>query len=259
METKTPAENRLNRFNDRVSDYIKFRPDYPLVAVEWIKKMCNLPANSIIADIGSGTGIFTRHLVNGAHTFYGIEPNNQMRVAAEELLSGFQNFTSMEGNSESTGLPDASIDLICAAQAFHWFKQEIAKVEFNRILKKPGYLALLWNDRKTDSSQFLKEYEELIIRNATDYKQVNHKQFSLEVVQAFCGDNVVIHHKFHNEQILDFKSLMGRLFSSSYIPNKPAAKVEQIKTELKQLFDQYHQNGKVVIEHNTVVYVCQLK
>src|SRR5258708_2582165 len=149
-----PASNATSRFSDRVENYVRYRPGYPPGVLQALRDDCGLAPGHVIADIASGTGIWTRMLLENGNPVFGVEPNTEMREAGERLLAAFPKFTSVAGNAEATTLPDHSVDFITAAQAAHWFDRERARLEFVRILKSRGWLALLWNDRLTRSTPF---------------------------------------------------------------------------------------------------------
>lgn len=163
------------RFSDRVENYIKYRPGYPAALVELLEEGGALAAGATIADIGSGTGLLSQLFLRRGLEVIGVEPNEAMRRAGEHLLVGWQNFTSLCGQAEATGLEAASVDLVVAGQAFHWFEQTAARKEFSRILKAEGWVALIWNDRLVEGPPFAAAYENLLHAYAKDYAQVNHK------------------------------------------------------------------------------------
>ena len=111
-------------------------------------------------------------LQNGNRVF-GIEPNPEMRSAGERLLAEYEGFTSMAGSAEQSQLPDSSVDLVAAGQAFHWFDRQRARAEFQRILKPGGWVVILWNNRLTDTTPFLRAYENLLLSCGTDYAQID--------------------------------------------------------------------------------------
>jgi ubiquinone/menaquinone biosynthesis C-methylase UbiE len=175
------------RFSSRVENYIKYRPGYPAAILDLLKEQCGLTRASVIADVGSGTGILTELLLKNCSPVFGVEPNRDMREAAERLLGKHSNFTSISGTAECTTLKDQSVDVITAGQAFHWFDREKTRHEFLRILKPGGWVVLIWNDRNTTARPFFKAYEELLMTYATDYAAVNHKQIDPEMISAFFG------------------------------------------------------------------------
>ncbi len=243
------------RFRNRVEDYIKYRPRYAQEAIHFILETSNLKQGANIADIGSGTGILTQEWIKRGFKTYAVEPNPKMREAAEHTISS-DLFISIDGTAENTTLPDNSIDLITAAQAFHWFDKRKAKKEFKRILKSEGWIALLWNERRKDTP-FLKEFEKFIINNSTDYKKVNHvTTASDEVVLDFLGDDT-LHRVFEVAQTFDFEGLFGRYASSSYAFHKGTEVFDQARKNLKRIFDKFQSNGKIDVLYFNHVYLTK--
>ena len=242
----------VERFSNRVKDYVNYRPSYPPEVVELMRREMNLNENSTIADIGSGTGIFTRQLLEIGCTVYAVEPNSSMRRAGEEFLKNFPGFKSIDGTSENTNLPEKSVDFITAAQAFHWFDREKAEAEFRRILKPGGYVVLIWNERLLDATEFLRDYENFLLEFGTDYKQVRHDKITDEVREFFAAD---FHETaFPNVQAVDFDGLKGRLLSASYVPRHGHPRFEEMLSQLKNIFDSREQAGKVEILYETRVF-----
>src|SRR5437868_3524340 len=151
------------RFSSRVDQYIRFRPGYPPEVLQLIKNQCELTATSVIADIASGTGLFTRLLLDNGNEVFAVEPNAEMRLAGEQFLAGYSRLHSIDGRAEATTLPDRSVDFVTAAQAAHWFDRDRARQEFVRILKPGGWTVLVWNERCIHSTPFLRAYEELLL------------------------------------------------------------------------------------------------
>ncbi len=143
-----------HRFSSRVDNYVLHRPGYPADVLGLLRTECGLTPNSVIADIASGTGIFTRLLLENGNRVYGVEPNPEMRSAGETFLAAFPRFTSITGTAEATILAAQSVDLITAAQAAHWFDRGKSRREFVRILKPGGWLVLLWNERQPTRRPF---------------------------------------------------------------------------------------------------------
>ena len=152
------------RFSNRVENYIKFRPGYPGAIIDLSREECGLNRQSIIADIGSGTGILSELFLKNGNRVFGIEPNAPMRGAGEKILERYSNFTSINGAAEATTLSDNTVDFVVAGQAFHWFDQRCARAEFSRILKPSGWVILLWNERRIDSTPFLRAYEQMLLK-----------------------------------------------------------------------------------------------
>ena len=194
--------NPTSRFTDRVENYIKYRPSYPVEVIEYLKSEGILKTDSVIADIGSGTGISAELFLKNGNVVYCVEPNDAMREAAEKLLSEYSNFRSINATAEDTTLPDNTINLIICAQAFHWFDITKVKVEFRRILKPAGRICLMWNERILDGNPFLIAYEKLLLKYGTDYKNVRHENIDENKLNEFF-DGGYITKTFPNKQVFD--------------------------------------------------------
>ena len=165
------------RFSNRVDSYMNYRPSYPKEAIDYLYNSVGLHSNSKIADVGSGTGIFSKLLLERGSYVIAVEPNQAMRAAAEQMLENEPNFQTISGSAESTGLADRSVEFIVSAQAFHWFDRLAAETEFRRILQPGGKVVLIWNSRLTTGNSFRLEYDQLLHAYGTDYEKVNHKTF----------------------------------------------------------------------------------
>jgi SAM-dependent methyltransferase len=210
---------------------------------------------SVVADVGSGTGILSELFLKNGNQVFGIEPNQKMRIIAEKLLSSYPNFQSIEASAESTGLSSHTVDFITAAQAFHWFEPEKTRQEFRRILKADGWVLLIWNTRKK-STPFLWAYDELVRECSRDQHASRHEDLSDKVLRDFLGENREA--RFDNSQILDYESLLGRLLSSSYVPLKGSSMHDRMVHKLAGIFARYQVNGVVQLEYDTEVHYSQL-
>jgi SAM-dependent methyltransferase len=241
------------RFSDRVEDYVRYRPDYPAD----ILSALHVSPDWAVADIGSGTGISTELFLRAGCQVYAVEPNEEMRAKAEELLSHYPGFVSIAGTAEAAGLPAASFDLIIAGQAFHWFDPVQTREEMVRISRPGAVVALIWNERLMELP-FEKEYEELILGYAGDYRTINHKNITDRQIGKFFHPADFVLQQFQNGQDFDFDGLKGRLLSSSYIP-KEGEKFEAMIRDLEKLYQRYAVNGKVRVRYDTKMYSGVLK
>jgi SAM-dependent methyltransferase len=253
-----PATNPTQRFSSRVDNYVLYRPGYPPEVLELLKNECGLTTDSVIADVASGTGIFTRMLVENGNRVLGVEPNAEMRRAGEDLLGSYARFSSITGTAEATTLPSHSVDFVTAAQAAHWFDREKARREFIRILKPDGWTVLLWNERCTDSTPFLRDYEQLLLTYGTDYQQVRHERTTSEIA-SFFAPSQSRSRSLEMRQELDYRALEGRLLSSSYIPMPDDSGYKSMLLELQRIFDTHQENGHISLEYKTLVYYGQLE
>jgi SAM-dependent methyltransferase len=247
----------VERFSNRVANYVKYRPGYPPEVIELFKNDLGLQLDSVIADIGSGPGISAKLFLENGNTVYGVEPNAAMRAAAENYLKDFPQFNNIDGTAENTTLPNESIDIIVAAQAFHWFEGEKTRVEFERILRPGGYVALIWNERQLDTTAFLREYEKLLLKFANDYEKVRHENINEQKLRAFFLTEFK-KATFPNVQIFDFEGIKGRLSSSSYMPAEGSEVFVPMVNELRSLFDKYQESGKIKVFYDTNIYYTQL-
>jgi len=253
-----PASNATSCFSDRVENYIRYRPGYPPQVLEALRKECGLTPGHVIADIASGTGIWTKLLLENGNSVYGVEPNVDMREAGERLLAAFPKFSSVEGKAEATTLQDASVDLVTAAQAAHWFDRERSRKEFSRILKPGGWLVLLWNEREVDRTPFLRDYEQLLLTFGTDYEDVRHERTS-DAVNEFYDPVPYQERVFPMHQEFDYAGVEGRLLSSSYAPGPGHPKHEPMLRELRRIFQEHARGGRVTFSYKTRVYLGRLR
>lgn len=222
-----------------------------------LRQETGFTADWSVADIGSGTGLSAELFLANANPVFGVEPNRAMREAAERQLSGWPAFRSIAGTAEDTTLRPASVDLVVAAQAFHWFDAPAARLEFDRILRPGGWVTLLWNTRRTGASPFMTEYEALLERHGTDYARVRHERVDASRLDAFFGGRYV-RRTVDNEQTLDLDGLTGRVLSSSYTPGDGTRGRQAMLEDLQRLFAAHQEAGEVVLLYDTEVYAGRL-
>jgi SAM-dependent methyltransferase len=246
------------RFSNRVADYVRYRPGYPPALMEWIHGELEVPSTATVADIGAGTGISTRMFLEAGHEVFAVEPNAAMRGAAEAWLAGYPRFHAMDASAEATTLGDASIDLVSAAQAFHWFDPEAVRREWARILVPGGLAVVYWNSRLLDASPFLRGYEQLLLEYGTDYSAVAERYADDETMQRWFGAGLVASVQLPNVQRVDFDALRGRLLSSSYAPLEGDPRHAPMLAALRELFDRHQQDGHVDIDYRTRAFAGTL-
>ena len=247
----------VDRFTSRVEDYAKYRPGYPLEIVDLFRRECGLTPASIVADIGSGTGKLAELFLANGNVVFGVEPNVSMRVVAESLFKDQPTFRSIDGSAESTTLPDLSVDLITAAQAFHWFDPVKTRDEWVRILKPGGWTTLIWNERELQTTPFLNDYEQLMLEYGTDYKEVRHENAEALIEGFFAPDEFVLR-TFPNTQVFDYDGLNGRVRSSSYTPEPDHPNFDPMMRQLSTIFDKHQKNGYVNFDYETRVFYGHL-
>jgi len=244
------------RFTGKADIYKKFRPTYPKELIDYLYSQVGFTNTSAVADIGSGTGIFSRLLLERGSKVYCVEPNEDMRNIAEKDLSGFENFISVNGNDKSTGLPDKSVDFVTTAQAFHWFDRELFKLECQRILKPGGKVVIVYNG--PDDCEFIRKRDSISEKYAVGDKKGYHQHGdSVGKYADFFADGICEDKTFRNDLQFDKESFIGRDLSRSYTPKEESEpeKYQGLVKELSELFDEYNINGVLNFPHYTVSYV----
>lgn len=288
-----PPKPHLNRdpkarFSDRVDAYVRHRPSYPDAVVRFFEQVGLLRPGMTVADVGSGTGISAGLFLRHGYAVVGVEPNEAMRRAAEQMLASppespgappradGATFRSVAGSAEATTLADGSVDFVAAGQAFHWFDRPAAKREFVRIVRRgvgdgdgdgaasaggrsvAGGAGLFWNTRELTGSAFAEGYEALLVRYGTDYGTVRHDAISRAKIDAFFAPATVAAAEFPSEQVFDYAGLEGRLLSSSYAPAAGTPGHDAMVAALRDLFDRCEDGGSVVMRYRTEVYAGRL-
>jgi SAM-dependent methyltransferase len=247
------ARDPAARFSDRVENYVKFRPGYPPEVLDVLRRETGLHPAHAVADLGSGTGISAGLFLRAGHTVYAVEPNREMREAAEALLRGTRGFHSVAGSAEATTLASASVDYVVAAQAFHWFDAPAARKEAARILRPGGWAVLLWNARRLDATPFLRDYEALLQEFGTDYREVRHENVGADRLAAFFG-GAYERQTLPSGQRFGLDGLRGRLLSSSYTPPPDDPRHAPMLRALERIFHAHAAAGEVRFEYDTQVY-----
>jgi ubiquinone/menaquinone biosynthesis C-methylase UbiE len=247
------------RFSNRVADYVRYRPGYPSAVREILRTKCGLKSGYVVADIGSGTGFLSELFLKNGNRVFGVEPNEAMRQAGEEYLASYDGFASINGSAESTTLDDASVNFVTAGQAFHWFDQNAARTEFVRILKPAGWVVVIWNERLTDTTPFLRDYESLLRKFGPDYATVKESYPSEQHMRDFFGPNAYASQTLPNFQEFDFAGVAGRLRSSSFIPAADHPNFAPMMEELQRIFTAYNQDDRVRLEYSTHIYFGHLE
>jgi SAM-dependent methyltransferase len=248
------------RFTGRVADNAAHRPAYPPEQIPHHAREGVLKPQDVVADVGSGTGLLTALLLDNGNTVHAVEPNAAMAAEAGARLGSNARFHAVPGRAEDTGLPDASCDVVTVAQAFHWFDVDGARREFRRILRPGGPVVMVWNVRRLDSTPFLREYEEMLLRFAAeDYRKVSAGWAEEEAIARFFAPSRFEVAGLEYRQVFGFDGLRGRLLSSSYAPATGHPQHEPMIAELQRIFDAHQEGGEVAFEYDTQVYWGLLK
>jgi SAM-dependent methyltransferase len=248
------------RFSRRADNYARFRPGYPPALLNILAREIGLTAATTLADVGSGTGLFTRLLLDYGCTVYAVEPNAEMRRAAEEALGAYPRFHSIAGDAGDTTLPAASVDHVTAAQAFHWFDPVAARREFLRILRPHGAVVLVYNSWRGTDDPFASAYEALASRFAVDRDTCGARpRANDEELAAFFGSAAMGQASLPNPHYYDWDALRGRVLSSSYAPLPGHPDHEPFLDALRALFDRHAIDGRVRFPYVTRLYWGRLR
>ena len=245
------------RFSNRVENYLKYRPRYPTEIISLLEKECALTRESVIADVGSGTGFLSELFLRNGNRVFGVEPNPEMRAAGERLLAEYPKFISIDATAEATTLPDSSVDFVTAGQAFHWFDREKTRREFHRIVKPRGWVVIVWNTFPTGRSALVKAYDDVLVRYGTDYREVA-KEIEDSGIERLFPPGECERARFDFRQTFDWEGFKGRLLSASYAPNADSPNYEPMLRDLRQVFHSHQKDGKVFFDYDTVVYFGRL-
>ncbi len=251
------TQSPTTRFSDRVENYVRYRPGYPPEVLGLLRTECGLQPSHIVADIAAGTGLFTRLLLENGNSVFAVEPNTEMREMGAHQLESHDRLVSVAGTAEETTLRSASVDFVTAAQAAHWFDLPRARAEFARILRPEGWCVLIWNERRTATTPFLRDYEQLLLTYGTDYKEVRHER-TTALIHNFFAPARCVERGFSLCQQFDYEGTAGRLLSSSYAPLEGHSSHAPMMQELQRIFQSHAIDDKVGFEYNTRVYYGHL-
>jgi SAM-dependent methyltransferase len=246
------------RFSSRVENYIRYRPSYPPAVIKTLREECGLDSSSLIADIGSGAGALTTLFLRNGNRVFAVEPNREMREAAERLLQKHPGFRSVAGRAEDTTLDDRCADFVVVGQAFHWFDLQKARREFLRILRPAGWTMVVWNEREFRTTAFMIAYDQMLLRYAPDYARVTHKRVYDAGLEDFFGPPGFVTRTFSYRQQLDYEGIKGRLLSSSYTPEPGHPNHEPMIRELREIYQAHAVDGRVTMKYITRMYYGQL-
>jgi SAM-dependent methyltransferase len=243
-----PASDSIKRFDDRAADYVRYRPTYPVQAIDAVLEGLSPAGDLTAADVGAGTGISARLLADRGVHVVAVEPGAAMRSAA----APHQNVRWLSGRAEATGLASGSVDLVVCAQSFHWFKTPEAVAEFARVLRSGGRLAIMWN-RRSKTDPLTAGYRQAIL-DVGGETAAERMGFDVDVVNASGLFQPVDRVALPNEQRVDLDALIGRARSASYVP-KTGAAGERLVTLLGELHARYADaSGFVRLIYETEIF-----
>jgi len=225
-----------------------------------MRETCGLELGARVADIGAGTGILTRLLLDAGFAVTAVEPNDAMRAAAEEDLRGYAGFSSVAAPAEQTGLDGGAFDAITVAQAFHWFDAPAARKEFQRLLRPEGWVFIVRNHRREGANQLARDYEGMLKTLGERYNAIGHRDREAReraMRKFFSADSLRIA-QFDNPHVMDWAGLRGRFLSVSYAPKEGEPGHEEMLARLEEIFNLHARDGRVTFDQVTEVYYGHL-
>jgi SAM-dependent methyltransferase len=244
-------------FGPKVADYVSSRPDYPSALFDWLEAQGALHAGSRVADLGAGTGLLTRDLLARGAEVLAVEPNAAMREACDRLLAGTPGYRSTEGRAESIPAPDASLDLVTAAQAFHWFDIPAARRECARVLAPGGAVALIWNDR-LDGDPLHADMSAVFERFGGKHREAMLAHENPGGVAAFFAPQTALHWSGEHEHRLGEAGLLALAFSRSYMPASEAPERAAAAAALREVFARHAVAAAVTVRYCCVCWLGRL-
>lgn len=241
------------RFSSRVESYRLHRPRYPLAVVDLLTCECDLQPNAAIADVAAGTGLLAEIFLARGHRVTAVEPNKNMRETCAALMTRFPALQCVDGTAENTGLPSHSSDLISVGQALHWFDLSRARDEFMRVLRPSGWCAVVYNERCMGGDPFHDGYEQILQKFGIDYETVRHSYLQEERLIGFFGIGKMRQATLPNSQELDLDGLMGRILSSSYMPQPGHPRFAPMSKAIEDLFVMCARGGHVRMQYECVI------
>lgn len=237
-------------YTSKAEKYARYRWDYASQAIEMILQTANVKPETVVVDIGAGTGILTRHLADRAGHVWAVEPNAEMRRLAEKTLAGHLNYRVIDGLAEATTLPDACADLVTAAQAVNWFDPPAARAEFRRILKPGGWLAIL---RNFGTDQEVNAAMEKIYPSETDTAEIM-KGRGIPADFYFEGGDL-LRQRFEFAEKADWERFFGAACTASYAPDEGSPLFEQFERDARRVFEQHQREGFVLTHGVTELWL----
>lgn len=245
--------DNTQKFSGKAEVYRQSRPSYSPEMFNCLRDQFGVIPGCLAADVGCGTGILTRQLLEMGIKVFAVEPNADMRRLAEQDLGLIDGFISVDASAEDTNLPDESVDFIFAASAFHWFDLPAFKVECKRILKPGGRVFLIWNEAQL-SDEIQQGRQEVLKKYA--YGAVNNPMGSKKnpgAKEEFFDGKMAMK-RFPNPIVYEKERFVGRALSSSYSLTRSHKKFEEYLADLEALFDQFAIDGVITEAQETVLF-----
>jgi ubiquinone/menaquinone biosynthesis C-methylase UbiE len=242
-----------DRFTGRAAEYERYRMRYPKAVMEVLRDRCELRPEYVIADIGAGTGMLAELFLEAGHMVIAVEPNAEMHAACGRLQQRYDTLLVRDASAEDTELPDQSVDMVVVGRAFHWFDQERALEEFERIMEPGGWVVLVTAHRVRRGSPEADEYDELLVEFGTDYALVRDRYRDWDGLKPFGEEYATFDVKLPGEERLTLEELIGQTQSLSVAPLPGHAKYDGMQQALRGYFMKWSRDGVLRFETECAV------
>jgi ubiquinone/menaquinone biosynthesis C-methylase UbiE len=234
-------------FEQVAAEYEQTRPSYPPEAVAWFAEKLGIGDESVVLDLGAGTGKLTRQLVGLAGKVIAVEPGPEMLAQLELAVP---EAVALLGAAEAIPLADDSVDAVTCGQSFHWFRREEAVPEIHRVLRPGGGLGLIWNLRDPDDE--LQQELTLLLDPLVPPGRIALPSSSAAFVAEF-GFRDVVRGAFSFDQELDAEGVVRRLATISFVAAASAGQKSELERRVRELVAA--RGGRVTVRYRTEVYV----
>jgi len=233
-----------NQFKGKAQFY-NSRPSYPQKCIDYLINKFGLNSDSVIADIGAGTGILTKPFLDFGCSVYAVEPNKDMFSELNNNLSQYENIKFLNTTAENTDIPIFSCDAVVVGTAFHWFDKEIFRAECKRILKNNKYIALLRIANNTEADKQIEKINHYLEQDLNDAK-------------AFFGEGFMEHVCFEYTQSFDEERYIHHLLSSATAPLPNDASFDKYVNKCRNVFRKHFGNGIAELPFVVNCYIGKL-
>ncbi|KAI8373470.1 S-adenosyl-L-methionine-dependent methyltransferase [Choanephora cucurbitarum] len=253
-----PHQVAAKGFQAQADSYAASRPSYPKEAIEFISTLSKPSEPCHILDLGAGTGIMTKLLVEIEHAkVTAVEPVDNMRL---KLESSVPQAHSLKGTSWSIPVASSSQDMVVLAQCFHWFDDLKSLQEIHRVLKPKGVLVLIWNMESQERSSWvaaMRKIYEMYDAKAPQYRKGNWKKI-FETEEAKQLYTLPLQAKqFTNDYPVKREQIWSRILSKSYIAVLEQEETDKLHDLVESTLDQFDlPSGDVLYKHDTDLYWC---
>jgi SAM-dependent methyltransferase len=242
-----------------VQAYLAYRPRFPRGIIPFLREHGAVPEGAVVADVGAGTGMLAEIFLEAGHRVIAVEPNGEMLEACRELAQQQPKLEVVEGSAEATTLPDASVDLIAVGRAMHWFDWPLAHREFGRILRPNGWVLVATSGHRDSGAPLSNRLSEILRKWRTDTAEVDTTRDFNQRLEGFLDASTWQRTTLHHCMTVDFPTLLGYAESLSAIPRPGERGHEGMVAELRAVFEEYQQDGKLVTPLSSDLHLGRLR